>query len=242
MRQSIAYARTIPSYLKGSLKQTLATLVPASRFVENGGPPIVLVPGAFCTASVMNRLGKALEARGRSVAVAPTFPYFLSAAANTCRIQDAARRLLVFLGELSKGRNEPPFDIAGHSNGGLIALIAAAMQKDSGDPHPLIGRVVTMATPFGGFPLAGPLRAVLPFCRDLVAGCETLARANAMQHLVARALAADGDTLIPLERQSLSPGRTTVMRGFQHMDFIVGQNAQIDSTATEVSQWLSRKD
>lgn len=241
MRQTLAYAKTIPSYLKGSVKQTLATLVPPGRFAAAGSDPLVLVPGAFCTSSVMNRLGKALEKLGRPVAVAPTFPYFLAAAANTCRIQDAAARLLVFLSRLSEERGTVSFDLAGHSNGGLIALLAAEMQQAGGEGHPLVRRVVTMATPFGGFPLARPLRAVLPFCRDLVTGCETLRRANRMQHLVARALAADGDTLIPLSRQSLSPERTTVMHGFQHMDFIVGEEARVLATATEVNTWLFQK-
>ncbi len=240
MRQSIAYATTIPSYIKGSVKQTLATLVPVRRFAPGEMAPLVLVPGAFCTASVMNRLGQALERLGRPIVVAPTFPYFLSAAANTCRIQDAAARLLRFLDALSDERGARSFDLAGHSNGGLIALLAAAIQEDAGE-RSRVGRIVTMATPFGGFPLARPLHLVLPFCRDLVSGCETLRRAGRMQHLVARALAADRDTLIPLTRQSLTPERTTVMRGFQHMDFIVGEEARVQATATEVNAWLSQK-
>jgi len=235
---SVAYLKTLPSYIQGSVRQTLATLVPAHHFKSPRNPPIVLIPGAFCTASVMNRLGIALQAQGRSVVVAPTFPYYLSAAANTCRLDEAATRFIDFLVALAdQGVRE--VDLAGHSNGGLIALLAEERVRAQAIPCRVRRqRLVTMATPFGGFPLARPLKPLLPFCHDLQAGCATLRRAESAGDLVVRTLVAGADSLIPPIRQSLDGKRKTVMEGFQHMDFIVGERARVARTATEVLRWL----
>lgn len=236
----VEYLKTLPSYLKGSLLQTLATMDRPIGFVPRPPRPVVLVPGAFCTSSVMNRLGEQLEVRGRSVALTPDFPYYFSALANLCRIDRAVDLFIEWLGRLRRDRGIAEVDVAAHSNGGLIALLALARQ-DQGLANPggvEVRRVVTMATPFGGFPGARVLSLLLPCCRDLVAGASVLDRARLAEARVIRCLVSAADSLIPPERQSLDPDRRTIMPGFQHMDFIVGSTDRIARTADEVVRWL----
>ena len=57
----VEYLKSLPSYLSGSLRQTLATLGKPVAFAPKETIPVVLLPGAFCTASVMNRLGEPEE-------------------------------------------------------------------------------------------------------------------------------------------------------------------------------------
>ncbi len=235
----LAYLRTLPSYLKGSTLQTLATLVPAARFEPQPPRPVVLVPGAFCTASVMNWLGRRVQAHGRSVAVAPTFPFFVAAAANLCRLEQAVDRFVPWLDELGGRQGVEEVDVLGHSNGGLIALLAHdRVARGEATCRVRVRRVVTMATPFRGFPGARALGPVLPCCRDLVPGAEALARAARASHLVARCLVSTHDSLIPPESQYLDPGSRTLMEGFQHMDYIVGSAERIERAATEALRWL----
>lgn len=233
------YLRTVPSYLKGSTLQTLATLVPAHRFAPCPPRPVVLIPGAFCTASVMNWLGRRIEAHGRSVAVAPTFPFFVAAAANLCRLDEAVARFLPWLDELGRRLGVVEVDAVGHSNGGLIALLAHEHRLGAADEGGVrIGRLVTLSTPLKGFPGARVLAPLLPCCRDLAVGAEPLARAARAAGIIARSLVATHDSLIPPENQALDPARATSMHGFQHMDYIVGPAERVERTATEVLRWL----
>ncbi len=234
----LEYLRTLPSYLTGSVRQTLATLDKPEDFGLLVPRPVVLVPGAFCTSSVMNRLGRALQERGRSVAVAPSFPYYFSAFANLCRIDQAVGQFLNWLDGLADQGIEE-VDVAAHSNGGLICLLAQErLERGAAQSRVRMGQLVTMATPFGGFPGARALSLMIPCCRDLVDGAEALDLAARAGGLVVRSLVSAADSLIPPDRQFLNPDQRTVMEGFQHMDFIVGSDDRVARSAEEVVRWL----
>lgn len=227
------YLKTIPSFYLSSARQTLATLRRRIPFEPVPPRPTVLVPGAFCNGSVMNRLGSELEARGLSVCVPPSFPYYLSALANICRLTRSARVFAGWLDDLAARRQIDEVDVVGHSNGALIALLCGSMLRRT-----RIRRVVTMGAPFGGFPAARPLGLVIPCCRDIAAGSATLEKALEARELVALCLVADRDSLVPPVLQFLPGSRKVVMEGFQHMDFIVGRPGQVRKTAGEIVRCL----
>ncbi len=236
----LEYLKSLPSYVTGSVKQTLATLEPPREFQVSGETPLVLIPGAFCTSSVMNQLGQELEKQGFNVVLSPNFPYFMSALANLCRLDEAVDMFVDWLDELGKKHGVKEVDVAAHSNGGLITLLA----QERIENHRNLSRVkvrnmVTMATPFGGLPFAKYLGLVLPCCQDLVYGTETLERAHQAGHVVKRCLVASGDSLVPPDNQFIDPSRKTVMHGFQHMDFIVGGGEKVTRTARELARWLN---
>ncbi len=228
-----------PSFFRGSLNQTLATLDRPLQFEPLPPRPLVLVPGAFCTSSVMNRLGRKVEELGRSVCVPPSFAFYYSALANLCRLPQAAADFIAWLDEIGSRRGFSEVDVAGHSNGSLIALLARDM-IDGGEVECSVKmrKVLTMAAPFGGMPNARVLAAMIPCCRDLVAGCDTLRRVERQGGVVAHSLVAQGDFLVPLVNQFLSSSTMTVMEGFQHMDFVVGGSDKIERTAWEIVKWL----
>ncbi len=223
------YLKTIPSFYVSSARQTLATLQRRIPFQPVPPRPVVLVPGAFCTGSVMNRLGRKLEERGLSVCVPPSFPYYLSALANTCRLQRSAQTFSGWLDDLAARYRISEVDVVGHSNGALIALLGVGRLR-----RMRIRRVVTMAAPFGGFPAARPLGLLIPCCRDIGAGSSTLKKALLARASVALCMVADRDSLLPPVVQFISGSRKVVMQGFQHMDFIVGRPRQIEETAGEI--------
>lgn len=235
--KSLQYLKSLPSYFLGSMHQTLATFDKPIAFKPVPPCPVLLVPGAFCTASVMNRLGEQLEALGKSVAVAPSFPYYFSAVANLCRLDTALGQYKAWLEKLKEQGIEQA-DVVAHSNGGLIALMALASQDGSSKKMPVIRRVVTMATPFGGFPAAPLLAPLVPCCRDLLNDATALRLARGLSDRVMRFLVSGNDSLIPPDRQFVDVSRRTVMPGFQHMDFIVGSEEKVKRTAHEVVRWL----
>lgn len=228
---TIQYLTSLPSYVVGSIRQTLATLDKNADFQPVDKRPIILIPGAFCTPSVMNNLGRHIEKRGRSVALAPAFPFYFSAFANLCRLQKAADIFSDWLTAYCRTAGCDKVDVAAHSNGGLIVLLSQAV-------HGKINRMVTMATPFNGFPGALPLSVLLPCCRDLTSNAAALDQAKKASDMVVRCLVSERDSLIPPSRQYLDQQRQTVMEGFQHMDYIVGSEEKIARTAWEVVRWL----
>jgi len=237
---NLEYLKTLPSYAWGSLRQTLATLEKREEFSPRPPRPLLLVPGAFCTGSVMNRLGRRLQSMGLSVGVAPDFPYYFSALANLCRLEQAVGVYRRWLERLRVEQGIERADVAGHSNGGLIALLELATRPaELEDRLPGIERVVTMAAPFGGFPAARLLAPALPCCRDIHSGAAVLrlARAAASRLVVAH-LVSGADSLIPAGNQYIDREMATVMDGFQHMDFIVGSPDRVEATAREVVRWL----
>ncbi len=185
----------------------------------------------------MNRLGEQLEALGKSVGVAPSFPYYISALANLCRLDTAVGQYKGWLKNL-KQKGIEQADVVAHSNGGLIALMALASQDASSGSMPQIRKVVTMATPFGGFPAAPVLAPFVPCCKDLLTDATALRLARGVHEKVVRFLVSGGDSLIPPDNQFVDVSRRTVMQGFQHMDFIVGSEEKVKRTAQEVVRWL----
>jgi pimeloyl-ACP methyl ester carboxylesterase len=230
----VNYLKTLPSFYISSMKQTLATIERRMPFEPVPPRPSVLVPGAFCTGSVMNRLGRELTRRGISVCVPPTFPYYFSALANICRLRRSAEAFADWLDDLGAARGIEEVNVVGHSNGALIALLAADKLK-----RVRICRVVAMAAPFGGFPAARPLGFLIPCCRDIGAGSPVLQEIERVRDLVALCLVADCDSLLPPVVQFLSGSERAVMEGFQHMDFIVGRPEQIEKTAEQIVRCLN---
>jgi pimeloyl-ACP methyl ester carboxylesterase len=228
-----------PSFFRGSFYQTLATLDRPVQFVPLPPRPVVLVPGAFCTSSVMNRLGLKLQELGLSVCVPPSFAFYYSALANLCRLPKAALDFTAWLDEIGTRYGFSEVDVAGHSNGSLIALLAMEM-IDGGEVECSVRmrKVFTMAAPFGGLPNARALSAMIPCCRDLITGSDTLRKIESQRGAVAHSLVAEGDFLVPPANQSLSSDTRTVMKDFQHMDFVVGDNDKIERTAREIVKWL----
>ena len=235
---TLRYLKTLPSYLNGSLKQTLATLEP-QRSYSDSGLPLAVIPGAFCTSSVMNRLGQRFEAAGRRVLPSPNFPYYLSAFANLCPLEQAVDIYLKWLDGLADEANVSRVDVVAHSNGGLIAMLAQErLDRHEATSRVQMERMVTMATPFGGFPGARALGWLIPCCRDLEQEGQILQRAAKAERLVVHQLVSAGDSLIPPANQVMPGKSRTVMDGFQHMDFIVGVGDKIDRTAEAILKWL----
>ena len=237
--ESISNIKRLSSFWRGSVHQTLATLDKPIRFTPLGPRPIILIPGAFCTSSVMNRLGNKLIELGRSVCVPPSFAYYYSALANLCRLPKAARDFIKWLDQAGQEYGFDQIDVVGHSNGGLIALLAQDM-VDQGEAKCAVRvkRVFTMAAPFKGLPNAKVLSPMVPCCRDLIAGSDTLQRIARVRQLVVHCLVAEGDFLVPPASQFPEDQTRTVMEGFQHMDFIVGTDEKVERTAREIVKWL----
>lgn len=187
----------------------------------------------------MNRLGRKLQKLGRSVCVPPSFAFYYSALANLCRLPKAAADFTAWLDQIGRQHGFSEVDVAGHSNGSLIALLAHDMISGGRlECSVQIKQVFTMAAPFGGLPNARLLSAMIPCCRDLIAGCDTLKRVEQHSELVVHSLVAEGDFLVPPVNQFPPAGSRTVMPGFQHMDFVVGREDKIDQTAREIVKWL----
>lgn len=237
---AIEQLKRFPSFCTGSVRQTLATLRRVHVFENPQSRSLVLIPGAFCTGSVMNRLGMEMQRRGHSISIPPSFAYYVSALANICRLSTAARAFLRWLERLGEQRHITEVDVAGHSNGGLIALLAQDMIDQGEASCPVaIRKVVTMAAPLGGLPAARALALLLPCCRDIGSASTALRRAKRAHRLLAACLVAGGDFLVPPLHQFQPDVPRTVMNGFQHMDFIVGTPARVVQTADEVDRWLT---
>ena len=180
-----------------------------------------------------------MQARGRSVCLPPSFAYRYSALANLCRLTEAAESYLAWLDKLGEKVGFEQIDVVGHSNGGLIAMLAEDLiEKGEADCRVRVRKLVTMASPFGGLPFARALGVMVPCCRDLTVRSEVLVRALAQKHLIVQTLVAERDFLVPPEHQFLTSQLRTVMKGFQHMDFIVGTDEKLARTAEEVVKWL----
>ena len=229
-------ASRFPSWVRGAWLQSVACYDAPARFARRGGPAVLLVPGLFCTPSVMNRLGRELEALGVDCFLVPQpYPHLGGLLANTCRLEQAAQLLLGDLARLRWEHGVEEVTIVGHSNGGMIALLALDSLDAETRALPAVRGVVTLAGPFGGSPFAAWLSDVIPACRDVAPRSVTLARISRQAGHVRLALAAGGDLLVPTV-EAARPGAVPfeVMPGWQHMDFIVGTSAQVRETAERV--------
>jgi pimeloyl-ACP methyl ester carboxylesterase len=238
------FAERFPSWAVGAWRQSVACFDEPATFQRTGGPAVLLVPGLFCTPSVMNRLGHALEALGADCHLVPkAYPHVGGFLANTCRLEHAARLLLDDLARLRWVHGVEEVTLVGHSNGAMISLLALDTFDSEPRALPTIRGVVTLAGPFGGSPFATWLTDVVPACRDVTPRSVTLARVARQAGHVRLALAAGRDLLVPTpEGARPGPVPFVVLPGFQHMDFIVGSEAQIAETAELIAGVLpSRK-
>ena len=120
-----------------------------------GGPrsrtPVVLVPGVYESWAFLRRLAVAVHRDGHPVHVLPTLGH------NRGPIPGAA----TLLGRYVAERGLDDVVVLAHSKGGLIGKLAMLRE----DPEGRLRGMVTVATPFGGSPLARwvPLPAVRVF-------------------------------------------------------------------------------
>jgi len=233
-------AKRLPSWMVGSVYQTIASLKPPRRF--NGADQntaLVLVPGAFCPSSVMNLLGEKLSARGFRVALPDNFPYYIGPVANLCHLTDAAGILIRSVLKLRHEGVEQVW-LVGHSNGGLISLLALDMCASHGLPEfkQMVKGVITMATPFKGTDVAALFKYVVPCCRDIAPDAEILERIAGLKGHVKLSLRSTGDFLVPPENQ-VPDGITPIeMEGYNHTDFIVGNVARVERTADLIKEFI----
>jgi pimeloyl-ACP methyl ester carboxylesterase len=234
------FSRRMPSFLRGSLIQSLACYDAPASLPTADGPPVLLVPGIFCTPSVMNRLGAALASRGAQVHLTPrAYPFLGGIMANTCSLERAADLLLEDLAAMKREQGVERLTLVGHSNGALISLLALERAPDHGADLPEIAGVVSMATPFGGAPIAAHLAWALPACADIRPGADMLDRIARQADHVRLSLVSAFDLLVPdPSAQVLGDAPTVVMEGFQHMDFTVGSDEKVRDTARIITEHL----
>lgn len=241
------FVERLPTFLRGSLAQTIASYRKPAAYQHRGAPAVLLVPGLFCTPSVFNRLGKALERLGADVYLPRPAPYYHGILANTGRLQDIVDRLLEDLERLRTVHGVEQVTMVGHSLGGVAALWAFAKAKEryakrgkNGhlDNLPMIHGVALMATPFHGAPIARLLRLFIPACRDLSPGSDFLAGLQPAAGDIRFAMVAGFDSLVPRLSQMPPRADTVMLAGYQHMDFFVGTEDQVDKTARRIMETL----
>ncbi len=237
------FARRFPSYLKGSARQSRACYERPEHFEHSGSPAVLLVPGMFCTPSVMNGLGRKLDALGADVYLTPrAYPIAGGALANTCRLDESAA---LFMDDLARLRWEHGVErvlIVGHSNGALIPLLAFARLQPSPESIPEVLGLVSMGSPFGGSPIAKHLSWALPACKDVSPGSVSLAVISREAPRLVLSLISGQDTLVPdTKGQTLEGARQVLLDDFQHMDFIVGEDDQVSHCAGLIHEELLQR-
>ncbi len=225
----------LPSYLRGSWAQTIACFQSPATFARTPGPAVLLVPGLFCTPSVFNRLGRALERLGADVHLPPrAYPLSFGPLANTCRLETAARLLVEDLVAIRRTRSVDRLWIVAHSNGALISLIALSSLETGSAPD--IQGVIAMAGPFKGAPVASLLGPLVPACDDIKPGSPLLARISRYTRFVQANLISGFDAIVPETNQHLPGVPSLRMERFQHMDFLVGTPEKVAHTAARIME------
>ncbi len=223
--------RRLPSLLKTAVRQRIQALKPLPQLPHGTGPSVMLVPGLFCTPSVMAHLGEALSERGLDIWFPRPFPHVRHGLANTAGILPAADILEKDLAELARsGVHE--ITLVGHSMGGLIALEVRrrVTENETRESLPEIRALYTLATPFDGAPLARLLRRVVPACQDIIPESSEIARLKNYEGLIDCRFCSTADLLVPTQAEP-DGDRAIAMEGFQHMDFYVGTPDQITLAA-----------
>jgi pimeloyl-ACP methyl ester carboxylesterase len=111
--------KRLPSYIRGSILQTIASHQEVRDYnhsVDN--PHVLLVPGLFCSPSVFNNLGEELESE-LNVWTPTPFPYWFSMLCNTAAIEKSAVELCKTLYYMN-AEGVYRVSLVGHSLGGLI--------------------------------------------------------------------------------------------------------------------------
>ncbi len=241
-KEIISRVKKVPSFLVGSYKQSKAAMEkPVNLKLEDKRETIIMVPGAFCTSSVMNPLAQKLSDMGFNVVLPPVFPYYLGPVANLCPLEQAARTFLKFVERFSKENNIQKYWIVGHSNGGLITLLALDIAEKEGNANFVksVKGVITMATPYKGTDIAVLMQHIIPVCKDITPTASILDRIHAKKGFVKLAIQAGGDFLVPFDSQYLDGMKTLVMDGFQHMDFYVGGEPKVNLTANALKECIN---
>lgn len=113
---------------------------------------------------------------------------------NTCSIADAAKLLEPLVRQVMQREKNGDVTLVGHSNGGLISLLALHLATDLRVRH-----VVTMGTPHQGTPHADLLSLVSASCREVnqEGGCLRGANLRGQMNGDIMALVAEKDKIVP---------------------------------------------
>jgi len=231
----------LPSFLVGSTLQTRATFDKLLSFPQDQkGATLMFVPGAFCTSSVMNPLMRKVYSMGYNVVAPADFPYYVGPLANMAPLEQCARSLLKDILWAKHERNLKSLWLLGHSNGGLISLLALDIAEKEGrkDVLNLIKGVITMGTPFKGTDVAILAQVAVPCCKDIKPGAAILDRIALKKDWVKLSLQSAGDFLVPPENQYPDGITPVPMKGFNHMDFYVGGDEKVTLTANKIKECL----
>ncbi len=241
------FVERLPTFLRGSVAQSVASYQKPADYAHTGRPAVMLVPGLFCTPSVFNRLGRVLDRLGADVHLPRPAPYYHGILANTGRLHETVDRLLEDLERLYLVHGVDRVTMVGHSLGGVVALWAFAKAKERYAKRgkngvrrtlPDIHGVVLMATPFHGTPIARLLKMFIPACRDLAPGSDFLEGLQPAAGDIRFALVSGFDSLVPQPSQMPPRADTVMLAGYQHMDFYVGTDDQVDKTARRIIEAL----
>lgn len=228
------------TFLKGSYRQTAATLQPPLQFDYRGNEPIIMVPGLFCTPSVMNRLAKKLYKQGFDIFLAPKFPFYFSALANTCRLKESAEIFKDYLKFIHKNFGIEKINVVGHSNGALIPALAVDLSKNENDNKTasMISGIISMGGPFLGSSVAKIAQLIVPQAKDIVPGSACLNTIGKYKKLYKYHFISGFDALVAPENQYFPENPHKIFSNFQHMDFIVGSNLKVEFTAQNITEVL----
>lgn len=219
-----------PSYVRGSILQTLYSHQKSKEFKYIAGRPnVVLVPGLFCSPSVFNKLGTMMEDRV-NVFTPPPFPYYASLLNNIAGLEKTTDCLVEYLRYL-KNEGIDKVSLVGHSYGGLICL-NTVIRVALFDPYPSINKLICVASPLKGTPVAQLLQFI-PACRDMTPGKDAITYLSKYHHIIDTIMVSELDTVVPFgfQHTASSANRYIIMGGYQHMDFYVGSEEQIQNTA-----------
>ncbi|MCX7958367.1 MAG: alpha/beta hydrolase [Deltaproteobacteria bacterium] len=232
----ISRGKRFPGFVRGSLFQTAATFERKEKFsFVKERTNLFLVPGAFCTSSVMNRLGKMLENNGFNVFLPSDIPYYYGPLANTCPLKEAAK---VFIRDVYKVMDDMSinaFYVVGHSNGGLIPLFTLNLDI-SGRYTDAFRGIITLATPFKGTDIANLVKPILPVARDILPNRNILQNIRGAKEKILLCIQSGNDFLVPPEFQYPDGINPYTFKDFNHMDFIVGCEKKIKMTADKITE------
>jgi triacylglycerol esterase/lipase EstA (alpha/beta hydrolase family) len=183
------------------MPRDLATVVPD---VEPGDDVVVLVHGFMATAGVFRPLRRRLE-RDAHAHVA-TFTH-----APGARVSAIAEKLGRLVERIPRKAH---VHVVGHSLGGLVARWF--VQELEG--HARVAQTISLATPFGGVPVAGKIRVLVG--ADLHAASVLLTRVRARAHVGAvphtSVVAGNDAMLVDPKSARFATGETIVLAGRGH--------------------------
>jgi pimeloyl-ACP methyl ester carboxylesterase len=143
-----------PSFMVGAMRYFVSTVLSDKKSnIYDAEKPrheewenVVFLPGYAGDAGPYKNLTN--ELRGSSNIYMPdTLPRGFGAAFSRLGIEDQAKLVLEYLDRLkNEDRKHKKINLVGHSNGGLVALLALKMSEETHKNRHRIGDVVTMGT------------------------------------------------------------------------------------------------